>query len=114
MSTALLPPFIFAWLVTVIIEAPIVAAFYSRRRLRMGLVAAATTSATNLFMNLFLPRWVGVGMAFIILGEGGALLVEAVVYSLMSQSNDHARALAASGLANASSFAIGLVLPMTI
>jgi hypothetical protein len=114
MSTPLLPPFIFAWLVTVLIEAPIVAAFYPRRRLRMALVAAIATSATNLAMNLFLPRWVGVGTAFLVLGEGGALLTEAAVYTLMGHPIDHPRALAAAGLANASSFAVGFVLPTTI
>lgn len=110
----MIPPFLFAWAVTVAIEAPCVAAVYPGERWKMAGVCALATSATNLAMNVLLPRWLGVGLAFLIVGELGALLIEAAIYALVRRPRDVGRALVASALANGASFTVGLLLPSTI
>jgi hypothetical protein len=110
----LIPPFAFAWAVTVAIESPCVAAVYPGERWKMAGVCAIATSITNVAMNLLLPRFLGVGMTFLLVGEIGALLLEALVYALVRRPRDPGRALVASAIANAASFSIGLVLPATI
>jgi hypothetical protein len=110
----LIPPFAFAWGVTVAIEAPLVALVYPGQRWKMAGVCAITTSVTNLAMNVLLPRWLGVGLAFLLVGEVGALLLEALVYAVVRRPRDVGRALTASALANGASFAIGLLLPRTL
>lgn len=99
-----------AWLITLAIEVPTVALMYSGQRTRMALVAALATSATNLPMNLLLPAWLGSGSAFLLTGELGALVLEAVVYFLAARPRDLPRAATASALANALSFGAGLLL----
>jgi hypothetical protein len=99
-----------AWLLTVAVEVPSVAAAYPGQRIRMAVACALGTSATNLAMNGLLPRLLGSGAAFLVAGELGSLLAEALLYALVSRPRDPARALAASALANAASFAAGLVL----
>ena len=47
-------------------------------------------------------------------GELGALIIEASVYALARAPRDWGRALAASALANAASYASGLVLPQSL
>ena len=98
-----------AWLITLVVEVPCVAAFYPGQRRRMALVAAVATSATNLPMNLLLPAWVGTGDTFLLTGELAALVLEAAVYSLAARPRDVFRAAAASALANGLSFAAGLL-----
>lgn len=110
----MIPPFVFAWAVTVAVESPCVAAVYPGERWKMAGVCAVATSVTNLSMNLLLPRWLGVGATFLLVGEIGALLVEALAYALIRKPRDPGRALVASAIANAASFTLGLVLPATI
>lgn len=99
-----------AWLVTLAVEVPCVAALYPGQRGRMALAAALATSATNLPMNLLLPRWLGAGQAFLLTGELLALVLEAGVYLLAARPRDLPRAAAASALANGLSFGAGLLL----
>jgi hypothetical protein len=107
----LIPPFVLAWALTVAIEAPIVAAFYPRRRAFMAGACAVATSVTNLAMNVLLPRWLGTGTTFLLVGEIGALLIEAAAYAMVARPRDAGRALAASAVANGASFEVGLLLP---
>lgn len=106
----MIPAFAFAWAVTVAVESPIVAAVYPGQRRKMAGVCAVTTSVTNLAMNLLLPRWLGIGVAYLLVGELSALLLEALVYAAVRRPRDVGRALVASALANAASFSSGLVL----
>ncbi|MFO0588139.1 MAG: hypothetical protein U0441_11395 [Polyangiaceae bacterium] len=106
----MIPLYLVAWGITVVIESPIVAAFYPDRRARMGAVCAVATSLTNLSMNVLLPRWLGTGMTFLLVGEAAALLLEAAVYWLVAKPRDPGRALAASAVANSASFGAGLLL----
>lgn len=110
----MIPPFAFAWMVTVAVESPCVAAVYPGERWKMAGVCAVATSVTNVAMNVLLPRWLGVGLAFLLVGEIGALVIEALVYALVRRPRDVGRALVASAVANAASFSVGLVLPSTI
>jgi len=98
-----------AWLLTVAIEAPLVALVFPGQRWRMAAACAVGTTATNLAMNLVLPRWLGTGTEFLVAGELGALVLEAALYALVSRPRDPARALVAAALANGASFAAGLV-----
>jgi len=101
--------YVLALLITIMVEVPIVAACYSGQRLRMAAVCAATTTCTHLAMHFVLPQLVGSFGQFILLGELGALLVEAMVYWLASRPRDLGLALVASALANALSYGVGLL-----
>jgi len=92
---------------TLAVEVPIVAALFPDRRARLALVSAVATSATHLFMHLALPRLVP-PERWLLTGEAVALVAEAAAYALAGR--DVARALVASGLANAASFAAGWLL----
>jgi hypothetical protein len=81
---------------------------YPRQRARMMLACTAITSVTNLAMNLGLPRWLGSGATFLIVGESAALVVEALAYWLFSKPHELERAVAASAFANTLSFSVGL------
>jgi hypothetical protein len=106
-----LPGYLIAWIITVALEVPCVAALYPGQRARMALACAIATSATNLPMNLLLPRWLGTGRTFLLTGEIAALVLEAAVYFFAARPKDLARAITASALANGLSFAAGLVFP---
>jgi hypothetical protein len=99
-----------AWLLTLAAEVPLVALVYPGQRTRMAAACALGTTVTNLAMNLALPRWLGAGAAFLVVGEAGALLLEAALYARVGRPRDLARALVASALANGASFAAGLML----
>jgi hypothetical protein len=92
-------------IVTLLIEAPIVGLVY--RRLAMALVCLVTTGVTNFVMNRFLFRAASSAEQYILIGEIGAVLLEAVVYWLVARNEGAARALAASALANTASFVLG-------
>jgi hypothetical protein len=99
-----------AWALTVAVETPIVALVFRRQWRRMALACALATSATNLAMNLWLSR-AGAGyLRALVAWELVALLAEAAVYALASRPRDVARALVASGLANAASFEVAAML----
>lgn len=96
--------------ITVAIEAPVVALLYKGQRWRMMVVCILATSATNLLMNTALRSLVpGHGLA-VILGELFAFAVEATAYASASNPRDVPRALTASAIANAASFAVGACL----
>jgi len=103
-----------ALIVTLIIEVPIVMALFPRQRLRMALVALLANTATNLALNVGLPR-VGVhGTPRIIVGEVAALVLEAAAYAFLSRPREVGRAIIASALGNGSSFMLGGVLANAI
>jgi hypothetical protein len=100
--------------ITLVLEVPIVAAFYPAHRLRMAVAAALANATTNLTLNVVL---VYVGLAYhltLLAGEAGALVFEMIVYAMVApkvgKGRDWWRALAASGAANFASFAAGLLL----
>lgn len=97
-----------ALIITLAVEVPIVALLYPRERERMALACALATSATNLLMNAWL---LGTGSydARLMGGEIGATFSEAIVYLVVSRGHEPGKALMASGLANAASFAAGLL-----
>lgn len=97
-------------IVTVLIEVPVVAALYPGQRRKMAAVAALSTTATNLLMNVVLikARWL-MGQ-YVFAGEMIALVAEAAAYVLVARPRDVARGLFASALANALSFGAGFVL----
>jgi len=105
-----MPGWAFAWLVTVGLEVPCVAWLHPGQRARLALACALGTSATNLAMNLLLPRALGTGAAWLVTGEAGSLLLEAGLYAAVARPRDLVRALTASALANGVSFAAGLLL----
>jgi len=101
---------LFPLLVTLAVEIPCVALLFPGQRLRMALVCAVTTGATNFLMNTVLFAAAPSQLTFLLVGELGALVVEGVVYALASKPRDVRRAVAASLVANAASFGAGIVL----
>lgn len=94
-----------ALIVTLVIEVPLVVAFYPRERARMCIAAVLANAATNLALNLVLaPR------GHLVLGETIALAGEAAIYALTSRDRDVPRAIIVSAAANLSSFSFGPVL----
>jgi hypothetical protein len=96
--------------VTLLVEVPIVAAFYRGHRLRMAIACAFATTATNLALNLVLMRTTLAYDPALLGGELVALLFEALVYLAVAPGRDVSRALAVSATANFASFAAGLLL----
>jgi hypothetical protein len=97
-----------AWLLTLVVEIPIVAFIYPRERVRMAATCAVATSVTNLAMNAWLHGALGSYDAYVTAGELGATVIEALVYAVVSRDHAAGRALLAAGLANTASFATGL------
>lgn len=95
-----------AWLVTVVIEVPVVALIYKKQRIRMIVTSALATSVTNLTMNLVLFRVLSWNN-YLLVGELGALVLEAFVYWQVARPKDLPRALVASASANIASFMLG-------
>ena len=94
---------------TCLIEVPLVALVYPRERGRMATTALAVNMATNLTLNLVVLRNASAARheTALLLGELGVLIVEALLYLLVSRRHEAARAVMASGLANALSFGAG-------
>jgi hypothetical protein len=103
-------PYLLALALTLAIEVPLVALVFSGQRLRMALVAAVATTATHLFMHFVLPRLGLTYAGWLVSGELVALVGEAAAYAFLSRPRDLPRALAASAVANAASYAVGLFL----
>ena len=97
-----------ALVVTIIIEVPIVALVFRDQMKRMALVCLLTTGVTNFFMNTVLHGLVPSYDHFVLIGELGAVVIEAAVYAIASKPRDLARALIASALANGASYWFGL------
>jgi phytoene dehydrogenase-like protein len=100
--------YLLALAITLAVEVPIVALLFPGQRRRMAGVAAAATTATHLFMHFALPPLLATWRGWLVTGELVALLAEAAAYALLSRPRDPARALAASALANAASYGVGL------
>ncbi len=104
----MMPPWLIALLVTLMAEVPLVTALYPGQRPRMAAVAMAANLATNLTLNLVLPRLSFLRGHYLVPGEAMAVAVEATAYALASRPRDLARGLMVSSLANALSFSLGL------
>jgi hypothetical protein len=98
-----------ALMLTLAVEVPVVALVYARERARMAVTCAIATSLTNFAMNAWLYAAVSSYDAYLIAGELGATMIEALVYVAVSRDHGAGRALLASGVANMASFAAGLV-----
>lgn len=99
-----------ALLVTLSLEVPIASLFYPGERVRMALACALATTATNLAMNAGLIYAASSYDDYLLLGELGATVLEALVYVAVDRRHDFGRCLIASGVANAVSFIAGLLL----
>lgn len=94
--------------VTLLLEVPMVAAFYPGRRRRLALACALATTATHLLLHFAFPLLLPRGTA-LLAGEAFATLAEAGVY-WAAGGGELGRGLVASGLANAASFTLGPLL----
>jgi hypothetical protein len=99
-----------ALFITLAIEVPVVAALYRGQRVRMALACLIATTATHLAMHFLLPRYTTTYASTVLIGESGALAVEALVYALVSRPRDPGMALVAAACANAASYLAGLAL----
>jgi hypothetical protein len=103
-----MPRWLAALLITLAIEVPVVVALFPGQRVRMGAVAAVVNTASNLFLNLVLARMRALAGHHVLPGELLAVVGEAAAYAAFSRPHDLPRALLASSLGNALSFAAGL------
>ncbi len=99
-----------ALVVTIVIEVPIVFALFPRQRLRMAAIALVANTATNLTLNVGLPRMGVHGMPRILVGESAALVLEALAYAVLSRPREVGRAIIASAVGNGLSFTLGSAL----
>lgn len=99
--------YLLALAVTLVVETPIVAAFFPRRRLRLAATCAVATTATHLLLHFGFPRLLPAGISPLFFGEAFATLSEAAAYLVVS--GDAGRSLVASALANSASFGVGLL-----
>lgn len=98
-----------AAVLTVAVESPVVALMFRSEWRKMALTCALTTAATNLAMNVFLLTAARSYSLGLLMWEAAALVVEAAVYAIVSRQHDVARAVAASGLANALSLVVARI-----
>jgi hypothetical protein len=96
-----------ALVATLLIEVPIVALGFPKRRLRLILVAIAANTLTNLTLNLLLPAIPFLRPHRLLLGETLAVVVEALAYVVAAGPGSFGRALVVSGIGNALSFELG-------
>lgn len=93
--------------VTLAIEVPWVALCFPGRRRRLALVALVANIATNLALNVLLPRLAPSATHRILIGELAAVVVEALAYAAAAGPGSFGRALVVSGVGNALSFELG-------
>jgi hypothetical protein len=93
--------------ITVVVETPIVAAFFPGRRLRLALTCVVATTATHVLLHFVFPRLLPAGISPLVFGEAFATLAEAAAYAVVSM--ELGKSLVASALANSASFAVGLL-----
>jgi len=103
-----------ALVVTLVLEVPLVAAFYPGQRKRMAVVALVANVCTNLTLNVLLPAVPPLRGYHVLVGEILAVLVEWAAYAAASRPRDAGRALAVSGLANALSYGVGPVAALVL
>jgi hypothetical protein len=102
-----MPPWAVALAVTLLVEVPLVAALFPGRRWRMAGVSVVMNVATNLTLNLLLPRVSALRGHYLMPGETLAVVSEAAAYALASR--DVPRSVLASSLANLLSFSAGFL-----
>jgi hypothetical protein len=100
---------LFPLLLTVALEAPIVAIVFREQMARMTLTCLVTTAVTNVVMNTVLWSLASSYWSYIVIGELGAVTIEALVYAIVSRPRDVPRAVLASTLANAVSYGVGVI-----
>jgi hypothetical protein len=101
-----MPGWVAAVALTLVVEVPVVALFFPGQRIKMAAVAAVMNVATNITLNLVLPRLLR--EQWLLPGEVFAVIAEAAAYALAGRPHDVPRSLLASSLANALSFGAGL------
>ena len=104
-------PCLAALLLTLAVEVPVVTLVYlrpGRQALRALVLAVVVNLVTNPFLCVVLRRWMPTWDSAVMLGEGVAVVGEALAYWAVLRPRSAGRALLASGLANLLSFAIGL------
>lgn len=97
-----------AWLLTVTLETPVVAALFPGQRLRMDCVCVVATTITHAAMHFLLPLFAPTLEAWITAGEIGATVVEATMCTLLARPPSLPRSVVAAALANSLSYAVGL------
>ena len=97
--------------ITLLVEVPIVAAFYPAERARMGLVAVATIALASVALDVVLAHVALRRDVAITAGQGLAFAIESLVYANAARGRESGwrRALAASAAANLASYVIELV-----
>lgn len=99
-----------ALLVTLLVEIPIVAAFYPGQRTRMAIACAFATIFASLAVNALLRHVTSRIDAYVAIGQVAAMILEALVYFFVAHPRDLRRAFTAAAAANIASYAAGLLL----
>lgn len=102
--------YLLALAVTIVSETAVVVLLYPSARWRAGTCCVVANAVTHIAMHHLLPRWVSSYAAWLVIGETGALAVEAASYWVCLSRFGLARAVVASALANLTSYAIGVAL----
>ena len=105
------PEYLAALTATICIEVPVVILFFPEQRVRMGVSCLLATTATHLFLFFGVPAFCPLQYQ-IVLGESIAVVVEAVVYIVVSRPRNVSKSLLASAIANTASYGAGVVLTL--
>jgi hypothetical protein len=98
-----------ALVATVLIEVPIVIAFYPRARWRAGIIALGVNLVTNTLLNRVWFTVVPWPTVALVSGEAIVFACEAFAYARGIATSSRERAIAASATANLGSFVLGPV-----
>jgi hypothetical protein len=104
--------YVLALLVTLVVEVPIVSAFYPDERARMGLVCVVVTSVVMVVVDLALSAAHLSRAATLVAGQAIALVLDAAAYAHAARGRERgwSRALAASAAGNLASYFVGALL----
>jgi hypothetical protein len=97
--------------ITLLVEVPVVAAFYPSQRVRMAVVAVVTIAAASVALDVVLARVTLRRDVAITVGQGVAFAIESAVYASAARGRERGwpRALAASAAANLASYLVELL-----
>ena len=100
--------YLYAVLLAIGVETPIVAALYRAQWAKMAAVCAITNAVTNLTLNLVFPLWFSDYLVLVVVGEIFVVTTEALIFWAADREHRALKALLVSLLINTLSFAAGL------
>jgi len=102
--------YIIAYLLTLIIEVPIVLLIYRKNTLRIFIISLISNTFTHTTVHFILIKLLTSLYIWLIVSEIYAFSIEALTYYLFSKDRRLSLALISSGVSNSVSYAVGIII----